>query len=207
MTQMKKSMLAVLLFVSAWGSLAHAEQSDVFTSPTAGLKVTKPIGWHYVTAAQNLENLKATKLNDQEFQAAMLKYATAPLVAMTRFPEPYDDLNPSFKVNIKPFGQLKGQAAKDIIGLMLPQFQKAFKDFKLVQPPTEVEVSGIKSGYARINYSLQTPDGTVFPTTSELWIVPRGDYFFILGAGTRQDEKTGSRKEIASIIRSVKIEQ
>ena len=204
---MKQLMLAVLLFVSAWGSFTHAEQSDVFTSPTAGFKVTKPIGWHYVTAAQNLENLKATKLNDQEFQAAMLRYATAPLVAMTKFPEPYDDLNPSFKVNIKPFGQLKGKAATDIIGLILPQFQKAFKDFKLVQPPTEVEIAGIKSGHARINYSLQTPDGSLFPTTSELWIVPRGDYFFILGAGTRQDEKTGSRKEIANIIRSVKIEQ
>jgi hypothetical protein len=204
---MKQLMLAVLLFVSAWGSFTHAEQSDVFTSPTAGFQVSKPVGWHYVTAAQNLENLKATKLSDQEFQAAMLKYATAPLVAMTKFPEPYEDLNPSFKVNIKPFGQLKGKAATDIIGLMLPQFQKAFKDFKLVQPPTEVEVSGIKSGYARINYSLQTPDGTVFPTTSELWIVPRGDYFFIVGAGTRQDEKTGSREEIANIVRSVKIEQ
>ena len=207
MKQMKKSVLAVLLFVSMVGGFAIAEQSDVFTSPTAGFRVTKPVGWYYLTAAQNLENLKATKLSDQEFQAAMLKYATAPLVAMTKYPEPYDDLNPSFKVNIKPFGELKGQAAKDIIGLMLQQFQKAFKDFKLVQPPTEVEVSGIKSGYARINYSLQTPDGTVFPTTSELWIVPRGDYFFILGAGTRQDEKTGSRKEIVNIIRSVKIEQ
>ncbi len=204
---MKQLMLVILLFVSAWGGFTHAGQSDVFTSPTAGFKVTKPAGWHYVTAAQNLESLKATKLSDQEFQAAMLKYATAPLVAMTKFPEPYDDLNPSFKVNIKPFGQLKGKAATDIIGLILPQFQKAFKDYKLVQTPIEVEVSGLKAGYARINYSLQTPDGSLFPTTSELWIVPRGDYFFILGAGTRQDEKTGSRKEIETIIRSVKIEQ
>jgi hypothetical protein len=167
--------------------------------------VTKPAGWQYLTAAQNLENLKATQLSDQEFQAAMLKYATAPLVAMTKFPEPYDDLNPSFKVNIKPFGPFKGQTAQDMIGLILPQLQKAFKDFTLVQPPTEVEVSGIKSGYARIDYSLQTADGTLFPTTSELWIVPYGDYYFLLGAGTRQDEKTGSREEIADIIRSVKI--
>lgn len=200
-------MLTVLLFVSTWCSFTHAEQPDIFTSPTAGFKVIKPVGWHYVTAAQNLENLKATKLSDQEFQAAMLKYATAPLVVMTKFLEPYDDLNPSFKVSIKPFGQLKGKTATDIIGLMLPQFQKMFKDFKLVQPPTEVEVSGIKTGYARIDYSLQTPDGSLFPTTSELWIVPHGDYFFILGAGTRQDEKTGSRKEIANIIRSVEIGQ
>src|SRR5262245_4472570 len=30
----------------------------------------------------------------------MLKYATAPLVAIMKYFEPYDDLNPSFKVNI-----------------------------------------------------------------------------------------------------------
>jgi hypothetical protein len=124
-----------------------------------------------------------------------------------KHPEPYEDLNPSFKVNIKPLGQLKGKSGKDIIGLLLPQLQKAFKDFKLVQPPMEVLVSGIKSGYVRLNYSLQIPDGTMFPTTSELWIVPRGDYFFMMGAGTRQDEKTGSRKEIVDIIQSVKIDQ
>jgi len=47
----------------------------------------------------------------------------------------------------------------------------------------------------------------VFPTASELWIVPRGDYFFLIGAGTRQDEKTGGRDEIRSILGTVRIEQ
>jgi hypothetical protein len=41
---------------------------------------------------------------------------------------------------------------------------------------------------------------------SELWIVPRGDYFFMIGAGTRQDEKTGTRKEIQEILKTVKID-
>lgn len=194
--------IALLTAGAVWASEPH-----VFTNPTAGLEVTKPAGWHYVAAAQNLNNLKAVNLNDEEFHAAMQKYATAPLVAMTKYPEPYDDLNPSFKANIKPYGQLKGMQPVALINLVLPQFRKTFQDFELVQAPVEVDVAGIMSAYARMNYTMQIPDGRTFPTTSELWIVPRGDYFFMLGAGTRQDEKTGSRSEIQAILKSLKIER
>ena len=201
---MKAALVLILLLFSAY---ATSEESNVFTNPTAGFSVTKPVGWHYVSAEQNLNNLKATQLDDKEFQAAMVKYATTPMVAMTKYEEPYADVNPSFKVNIKPLGQFKGKDPKDIIGFILPHFQKLFKDFKLVQPPIDVPVSGISSAYARINYIMEVPDIGALPITSELWIVPRGDYFFLLGAGSRQDEKTGSRKEIDSIIKTIVIAQ
>ena len=137
----------------------------------------------------------------------MQKYTAAPLVAMTKFQEPYADVNPSFKVNIKPYGQLKGRQPRELIEILLPQFKKAFKEFEITQPPTEVEISGIQSAYARMNYIMETAGGDSFPITSELWIVPRGDYFFMLGAGTRQDEKTGTRKEIEAVLRTVVIDR
>lgn len=186
-------------------NLAGSAQPEVFTSPTAGFQLTKPADWHYVTAAENLENLKAAELNDAELKAAMEKYATAPLVAMMKHAEPYDDLNPSFKVNVKPYGPLKGKSATELLGLILPQLSKAFPDFQLVQAPKAMEVAGIKSAYARIHYTLRIPDGRTFPTASELWIVPHGDYFFLIGAGTRQDEATGTRAEVQDILRTVKI--
>lgn len=179
--------------------------STVFNNPTAGFQLKRPAQWHFATAAQHMENLKAIKLNDEEFHAAMQKYSTAPLVAMMKYPEPFDDVNPSFKVNLKPYGELRGKSPTEIISLFVPQLSKMFKDFSLVQPPTEAVVSGIKSGYIRMNYALEIPDGRTFPTTSELWIVPHGDYYFIIGAGTRQDEKTGSREEIKRILKTVKI--
>ena len=201
----KNACLAASFVLSA--GTAVAADLSVFNNPTAGLQVTKPAEWSYITAAQNMDNIKAMKLSDDEFHAAMQKYATAPLVAMTKFPEPFEDVNPSFKVNLKPYGGLKGKPPQEIISLVVPQFQKAFKDFVLVQPPVEVVVSGITSAYARMNYTMEIPDGRTFPTTSELWIVPRGDYFFMIGAGTRQDGKTGNREEIQSILKTVKIEK
>lgn len=197
--------VAAVLILS--GCSAIAAEPDVYNNPTTGLEVTKPAEWSYLTATQNMENIKDAKLKDEEFHAAIQKYATAPLVAMTKYPVPYDDVNPSFKVNIKPFGNLKGMSPQDIISLVVPQFKNAFQDFVLVQPPTEVVVSGIESAYARMNYTMEIPDGRSFPTTSELWIIPRGDYFFMVGAGTRQDERTGSRDEIQAILSSLKIER
>lgn len=204
MTYFRKGVLALALALSI--SVGFANDTNLFQSPTAGFQVTKPAAWTYVTAAQNVENIKAMKLSDEEFHAAMQKYVTAPLVAMTKHPEPYDDVNPSFKVNIKPYGGLTGKTPEDLINLVVPQFQKSFKDFVLVQSPTEAVVSGVKSSYVRMNYTMEIPDGRTFPVTSELWIVPRGDYFFMIGAGTRQDEKTGTREEIRAILESVKID-
>jgi len=195
--------LLQLLILSLLSSFALADTPNQFVSSTVGFEMTKPTEWQFVTAQENLENIKRLKLDDEEFHQKMVKYSTAPLVAIMKYPEPFDDLNPSFKVNIKPLGQLKGIDPKKILGLILPQIQKVFQDFSLVQPPVDAEVSGLKAAYMSINYSLVVPDGRKFPTTSEMWVVPRGDFFFMIGAGTRQDEKTGSRKDIKKILNSI----
>lgn len=202
---MKSLLMALLLAAAAATPAQAAPAPERFRNDAAGFEVTKPADWHFATAAQNLENLKGVKLSDAELQAALQKYATAPLVIMTRYPEPYADVNPSFKVTLKPFGPMKGVPPVQLLGAMVPQFQKSFRNVEVVQPPVEVEVAGIRSAYARMNYTMDTQGGQAFALTSELWIVPHGDYFFMLGAGTRQDEKNGTRSEIAGILKTISI--
>lgn len=200
------TIFAALLLVAPPTILA-ADETAQFSNPTAGIALTKPAGWHYTSAARNMENIRAMKLSDEELHAMLKQYSTAPLLAMTKHEEPYDDVNPSFKINLKPYGNLKGIPAQDLMRLLLPQLQKAFKDFAIAQAPTDVTISGIQSAYVRIHYTMELADGRSFPAASELWIVPRGDYFFMMGAGTRQDEKTGTRAEIQGILNSIKITQ
>ncbi len=197
---MKLLKILILLMAS---SIVCVNSINEYENRTVGLKVTKPFDWQFVTADENLENLKRTKLNDSELQKLMLKYSTIPLVVMMKYPEPFEDLNPSFRIKMKPLGQLKGADPSQILRLILSQFEKAFKDFVLIQKPMETKVAGLNASYMRINYSLTIPDGRSFPTTSELWIVPRGNFYFMIGAGTRQDEKTGSRSEIIKILNSI----
>ena len=203
---MKKIIWASIVCFILVGITFGGAAAEVFKNVTVGFELDKPASWHFITADQNLDNIKRTQMGDKEFQQMVQRYATAPLVAITKYPEPYDDLNPSFKVNIKPFGKFKGIDPKELLSMIATQFRNLFKDYTMAQAPTDVKVSGITSGYMRVNYVLQTQTGREFPTTSELWIVPRGDYFFMIGAGTRQDEATGSRKEVAGILSTVRID-
>lgn len=197
--------LVQVLFLALISSGVIAQDTNVFESKAVGFKVTKPSEWQFVTAEENFENLKRIELEDEEFQQLMTKYSTVPLVVMMKYPEPFDDLNPSFKVNVRPLGQLDGSNPKQIIELAAAQLESVFQDFNLVQPPTDTTVAGLPAAYMRADYSLAIPDGRTFPTTSEMWIVPRGNYFFMIGAGTRQDEKTGTREQISKILSSIEM--
>jgi hypothetical protein len=182
-------------------------EDNTFKNSTVGFSVTKPADWRFATLDQHMENLSRTKLNDEQMQEAMQKYATVPLVVMMKHPEPYDDLNPSFKANIKPLGNLPADDPVAIINLMTAPMARMFKDFKVVEPAAATTVAGLKAAHVRIHYSLAIPDGREFPTVSDLWIVLRGKYYIILGAGMRQDGKTGTREEIEKILSSVVIDK
>jgi hypothetical protein len=184
-----------------------AAEKDTYTNPTLGFALTKPAEWHFMTAEQNAENLARTKLKDEEFQKLAQKYASAPMVAITKYEEPYDDLNPSLKVNVRPLGNFSADNPTAILEFMAKQLEAVFEDYKVITPPKETKVAGLKSAYLKVHFSMKIPDGRSFPTCSELWVVPRGKHFFMIGAGTRQDEKTGRREEIEKILATIKIEK
>jgi hypothetical protein len=195
----------ILLMLVSLSNLAQAAQEDVFANKAIGLEITKPATWYYVSAPQYLDNIASTKFDDHDVQAWVAKYITSPLVAMATSTDPSRGFNANFKVQVKPSGSLKGQPATAIVAAVLPLAQKAFKDYQVDQPPIEVEISGIKSAYARINFTAQMSDGRSDPATSEVWVIPRGDYFFILGAVSARNADASTREEVAAIVRSVKI--
>ena len=202
---MKKITLSAIVLSFLVSFAAAQTDSNTYNNPTVGLSVTKPAEWHFLTAEQNQENLERTKLNDDEFHEFMKKYATAPLVIMTKYEEPYNDLNPSLKVNIKPLGRLPGDNPGQIMELILPTLERVFDEFSVDYGPVDTLLSGLKASYVRVHFTMMVSDTTGYPTCSELWIVPKGSFFFIIGIGTRQDEKTGKRKEVEEILTSLQI--
>lgn len=174
-----KKMFASLFLCFALG--VYAQDPDLFESITLDFKVTKPSDWQFLSAEANQENLKNIKFEDQEYKELVQKYATVPLVVITKYPEPFDDLNPSLKVNIRPLGQFKGMDPKEMLDYVIPQFKNIFQDLEIIQPPMDTKVSNLPAAYMRVNYLMENAEGRTFPTTSELWIVIRGDYYFMIG--------------------------
>ncbi len=172
-----------------------------FQSGIAGFKVQKPEKWHFVTAEEYTDNLEKVKLDDKVLQEKLRQYATLPLVAIMKYKEPYDDVNPSFKVNIRPLGPIDGSEPVKIIDLILPALKQMFPDLK-VKSKKNTSIAGLKAGYSWFEYTMKLSDGKMFPISSEIWVVPRGKYFFLLGSGTKIGDES-ARKEIQNIIKTV----
>jgi hypothetical protein len=166
--------------------IAWAQDPNTFASSAAGVSMSKPLGWHF-TAQQNA--------------------ATAPLVVITRHEEPFDGLNPTVKINIRPLGEWNGSNPVEIVETLTAPLQQAFKDAATVDGPRETELSGLKAGYVRVNFTLQSAAGRAFRTSSELWVVPRGSDYFLIEIGRSQTAGEAEKRELRSIVNSIKIDR
>lgn len=185
---------------------APAPQSgERITIPSLGISIVRPASWVTITADQNARNLGNVQMDDPQFQALAKRYANSPVVAMAKHREPYADLNPSLKINVRPLGGFAGHAPEEIIAAALPMFQHGFADLKVLEGPKHTTLAGKPAGFVRMAYTLRTHEMAV-PAVSEIWVVPKGPVFFMIGSGTRADEGTGTRAEVRSIINTLKLD-
>jgi len=190
-------------------AMTPAEMMNLYNNQTVGIRLVKPASWQFASAEQHAATLENVKLKDSAVAGAMMQRAKSniPLVIVAKYPEPYADLNPSLKVNVRPYPpELKAGGARLTIEQVLPGMGEALKDFKVVTPPTDTTISGIKAARAEFTYTLQTQSGAAIPTLSKLWLVPRGDYFFLIGVGLKPNDPA-TAAELQQIIDTIVIDQ
>ncbi len=208
MTVFKTSIPFLLLFLFVGGFFCKSEDSDsIYYNETFGFKVFKPDGWHVETSKEYVETLRKIDLNDPKLKDIVQKNANVPVVSYTKYREPYQDLNPGFKVNVYPLGKFDPKQPVKILDVLLPNLQRVLKDYRLVIPPRETTVSGLKASYMQVFYTLVTSDGSRYPSCTEIWVVPNKNYFLALGAVTRQDERNCARKDVGRIVETMVIDK
>lgn len=203
---MKRIILFIGILLSCY--LVGFSQNDslkTYHHAVLGFSITYPKSWSTISVDEYYNHLNTINLTTTEFNELLVKNARVPFFAITKFQEPYTDLNPSIKINTRPYGASKGQSLDVILNMISGQFQKMFVDFSIVQAPTKMALGNQSCWYMRMNYALKAPDGKVYPTCSELYLIDKVDYFYMIGVGTRQDEKNGRRSEIRNMLNSLYI--
>lgn len=187
-------------------TILAAETTDRLENPTAGVVVVKPTGWHVGTIQQVEANRAKVRMNDEDLQKAIQQSASAPLFVFTRYPEPYDSLNPSIQVALRALGPLVGRTPVEIMQVAVEPLKKAFKDFRLVSEISATTVSGLPAASMKGAYTLVTQDGREYPTLSRLWIIPRGNFMFFIGMGSPQEGPDVSEGEFTAFMKSIEIQ-
>ena len=83
-------------------------------------------------------------------------------------------------------------------------FARVLKDVSIAEGPPATKVSGHSAAYMRMKSTFEAA-GQAWRTTSELSLVPRGDVLFLVSSSTREDQTNGIRKEVRSIVDTIKI--
>jgi hypothetical protein len=207
--------LAIGLVMLGTSSLAAAQTdstvvpdslatTSVFRSEMAGIEIQKPKAWHFADLQTVMENRASVKLKDAEFQELVQKMASAPLVVAMKHQEPYDALNPSFQVLVRPAAGLEGKSGVEVMQLVTPALAKAFTDFKVVKPAHAIDVGGRPAGRLVISYSVATQDGREFSSLATLVMIPKGKVLYQIGFSGPPDGPDKLTKEIDEILASVK---
>jgi hypothetical protein len=198
---------AVYLAVSASGIDSPAVDANRFYSPTAGFSIIKPSAWSFASMEQVAANRAVAQLKDKELQEQIRQRANAPLVAVLKYPEPHDDLNPSIQVIVRPTGQLENKTGVELMHIVVPSIQQAMADFAFVEKIQETKVSGMPAAYMKAKYTVSNKEGREFKTLSRMWIIPRGSFMFIISMSGPQEGPDVSETEFKAILDSIKIEK
>lgn len=204
--------LVWLFTLSQLGGAASAADTppvdaNRFHSPTAGFTALKPAGWRFASMEQVAANRAVARLKDKELEEQVRQRASAPLVVIMKHQEPYEDLNPSAQVVVRPLGQLAGKTAVELLRLVVPSIQRAMADFAFVDPVRETTVGERPAATMKATYTVSNPAGREFKTLSCLWIVPRGAFMFLISMSGPQQGPDVSEAEFKSILDSIRIEE
>ena len=187
--------------------VVRAEEGTRFKNPGAGITVIRPAGWHTVTIQRIEENGKNVRIPDEQLQEVIQKYASAPLFAFTKHPEPHDDMNPSIQVGFRPLGSIAGRLPTEILTAAVKFIENSFNNFTFVDEVQETTVSGMPAAYMSATYRLPTESGVTYDVLSRMWIVPRGSFMFMIGMGGPESGPEASEEEFTEFMKSIVIEK
>ncbi|MFN7139606.1 MAG: hypothetical protein ACK4UN_09720 [Limisphaerales bacterium] len=134
----------------------------------------------------------------------MKDHSTTPLLQITKHQEPFDDLNPGLTILLLPLEDASIERGKSLLEAIANGARNKHEDFKLIAPIKETSLKGHSAVHVEIQYTFEGPHGKPVPEGSEIWVLPRGNHFLLLGISVRQDEETGRREEFQPIIDSLK---
>lgn len=204
---MKIYVVILYLLMFACSTFAQSNYSgNIYQNPKIGLMLEKPQDWLFVSAQQSLRNRENTELLNEQLEQDIRNEANLPTVSIAKYPEPHPTVNPTVQIRhiVKRSPELK---PVDVLKAVIAQMQNGLKDFELTEPIQTVIVSEHKAAWMEAGFTMQTKAGGTFDVHSRMWVVERGEEFFIIGMSGPAEGKDVSEEEFASILSNIRIKR
>lgn len=196
---MRRIAIAAALLVMA--APAVAAIGERIAAPVGGISIEKPAGWSVLPPDEALRNIRGIDFDTPGASRAL----RGPLITLTKYPLSHEGVVPTIKVNYHHFPAARELGPDGLAKLVIADLNRSLGEVKVLDAPSTVKVSGLSAGHFRVGYALRRGKQTA-DAVSEIWAVPRGNGFFMIGVGYSPDEPAATHGEIEAAVASVKIE-
>lgn len=195
------SLLALLCVPAA---PARAENPPIFYSRAAGFQLKRPMNWHWLTDVEALNEQVPRRLNDAELSKLLGKRESLELVQAALHEEPYAGLNPSIQVTLRPLRTLPSPAPVEALAPLVEALRKGRPDLVLLDAPQPATVGGRPGARMKARYT-EALDGKPVQTLTRVWLVPRGDFAFVIQMSGPAEGPEVSEPQFAGSIAATRI--
>lgn len=171
------SVLAVLFA----GAAVWADGPAIFFNKATGFQIKRPVSWYWLTDVEALNKQVPQRLSDAELLKLLGKRQALELVQIGMHPEPYDGLNPSIQVSIQPLRTLASPSPVEALAPLAEKLKQDYPDLIVIDAPQAATVGGRPGARMKARYTA-TLAGKPVQTLSRIWLVPRGEFAFLIGA-------------------------
>lgn len=203
--------LCIAFLAVALSGCANSAANDPlprsFEDDSSGFAMNVPDGWissSFLTFDGSQANMR---LDDAELARVLQQHTSNVLLFATRYPEPHSDINPSIQVTVRPTADFGGASPREVLATMATQMRGVFRRFEVLENPTSMRVSGLRTARIRVNYDFQNGEGAEFPITSRIWLIPRGSVAFMISMSGPQEGPDYSETEFMQAMESVSIRE
>jgi hypothetical protein len=179
-----------------------APAQDRVENASAGVSLQRPPSWQTATAEAIQANRERVRLSDSAFQRALVTRSALPIIALMKYPEPFEGLNPSVQITLRQ--SLKGTPTQLLTGALLAM-RRGFADLSIVGPVETTEISGLPAARVRVTYTLRTTTQS-WRVLSRIWLVPRGPLMFLIGMSGSESGPDVCESEFAAVLQSIRID-
>ena len=194
---MRRVLAITFMFFSFVASALSEGNESLYRNDIIGFQIEKPSGWYFMSKNRIIEVKADAKMTDKKLQEGVAKYATTPIVVITKHNPPTMD-NPTVSVVFKPIAPLEGWSPDKILGVYASDVKGKIVDAQVLIEPEVRSINGMQSGYMEIKYPSNMGEVIRDSITAKTIMVPQGKYMYLINMFSINDEP-----EFKSIIDSI----
>ncbi len=187
----------IALFIAC--NAMSEENVNSYRNNIIGFEIEKPQQWHFMSKSRILDIKADAKMTDKELQEEVAKYATTPIVVITKHNPPTMD-NPTVTVVYKPIAPLEGWSPDKVLGVYASDTKTRVPNVKILVEPEVRSINGMQVGYMEIKYPKNMGEVIRDPITARTIMIPQGKYMYLINMFSINDAP-----EFQSIIASIAV--